>query len=112
MFWECQYVQTFWSELHNLFISKLPHIHNLNLSEQLILFGWKDNTRTDKPFDLLLLSAKYHIYLSKLAKSLPNVHIFMKQFVLRYKLEKFVNENMSNTTYDELWRHYITIFQL
>ena len=112
MFWECQYVQTFWSELHNLFISKLPHIHNLNLSEQLILFGWKDNTRTDKPFDLLLLSAKYHIYLSKLAKSLPNVHIFMKQFVLRYKLEKFVNENMSNTTFDELWRHYVTLFQL
>ena len=110
MFWECQFVQLFWTELKNQFISKLPHAHNLTLSEELVLFGCKQNVVTDKPFDLLLLSAKYHIYLCKLNKTFPNVQVFIKQFKLRYILEKYYHENLFIESFHENWRNYVFLF--
>ena len=106
MFWDCQHVQTFWNELYNALLSKIPHLHNLRLNEQLILFGWKEHCRTDRPFDLILLAAKYHIYLCKFSQTLPNVNLFMKQLKLRYKLELYYNENIQNENFNQIWRNY------
>ena len=106
MFWECDYVQSFWKDLKNLFISKLPHCSNLNFDEQFILFGCKENTITDKPLDLFILSAKYHIYLCKFSQSIPNAHIFINQFKRRYKLEKYYNYNIENEKFQQMWKPY------
>ena len=109
LFWECPYVQHFWDDLATRFVSKLPHACNLSLSKELILFGCKENVKTDKPFDLLLLAAKYHIYLCKFSETLPSFDIFLKQFKLRYRLEKLYSDNISKEQFDVIWMNYATL---
>ena len=106
LFWECEYVKFFWNELKLIFIDKIPHIHNLTLSEQLVLFGYKENIVTDTPFNLLLLAAKYYIYTCKLSNVAPSARLFVKQFKLRYKLEKLYYNDISNERFTTEWRPY------
>ena len=106
MFWECHFVQYFWTELMNIFIRCLPHTHHLTLCKQLILFGYKENVITDKPFDLLVLAAKYHIYQCKFSNNVPNANLFLKQFKQRYKIEKYYNDSTSKDKFEYLWKPY------
>ena len=97
----------FWRELDRIFIRKLHHVHNLSLSKELILFGCKDNTVTDKPLDLLILSAKYYVYSCKFSKDIPHAEIFIKRFIYRYKLEKCYNyANATIDKFDTMWLPY------
>ena len=110
LFWDCHLVQIFWRELKNIFIDKIPHMMNFNLCKQIVIFGWKENVVTDRPFDLFLLSAKYHIYLCKLSKTIPNAQQFMKQFHLRYRLEKWCYNVIAKEKFDLIWRPYEMLF--
>ena len=65
LFWECKIVQNFWTHYVNWLTKYCKHICNLKLSPELVIFGCKDNLKTDSIFDLLLLLAKYLIYRCK-----------------------------------------------
>ena len=47
LLWKCVYVQTFWKELITLLKSKCTHCDRLTFTEQLIIFGVKNNVRLD-----------------------------------------------------------------
>ena len=113
LFWDCPHVVIFWRNLNDTFIHKLPHAQNLQLSKELVLFGYKDNVYMDKPMDLFILLAKYHIYSCKMSNNFPSGHVFLKLFKYRYKLEKLNMYNPDNN-YDKFnldWMPYTSILE-
>ena len=107
LFWHCEKVQSFWSEVMGWIHSKCIHTHCLNLDLQLVLFGYKNNTRTDKGFDLLLLLAKFYIYKCKLKKNKLSLTHFQNEARHRYKIEKciaFINCN--HAKFSKTWLLY------
>ena len=113
LFWDCPHVVIFWRNLNDTFIHKLPHAQNLQLSKDLVLFGYKDNVYMDKPMDLFILLAKYHIYSCKMSNNFPSGHVFLKLFKYRYKLEKLNMYNPDNN-YDKFnldWMPYTSILE-
>ena len=110
LFWECPIVQQFWNDVNQNFIVKLPHAQSFRFSDELILFGTKDNVYTDKPIDLLILTAKYYIYANKMADTILNTDIFLKRFKQRYKLEQAHSlSNDTNSQFRINWAPYITV---
>ena len=107
LFWSCKHVNTFWSDLQNLLLRSCPHIINLRLDQELVLFGTRENMFTDKVFDLIILVAKYYIYSLKWTNSIPNIRAFHTILKNRYKLEKYSSlyTNQSHT-FDTLWYPY------
>ena len=106
LFWDCPIVQSFWDSLKNSFVSKLPHVHDFNLSKELVIFGTKENVFTDTPLDLFILLAKYHIYVCKMSDAMPNQDIFLKLFKQKYNLEKHYNDNGTKLSFQQKWISY------
>ena len=112
LFWECTIVKSFWDELTENFISKLPHAQTLRLSDELIIFGTKENVYTDIPMDLLILTAKYFIYINKMSDSIPNVDTFLKLFKERYKLELYYSHtNNKSQQFMANWAPYQSLVE-
>ena len=110
LFWECPNVQQFWNDVNQNFIVKLPHAQSFRFSDELILFGTKDNVYTDKPIDLLILTAKYYIYANKMADTILNTDIFLKRFKQRYILEQAHSlSHDTNSQFRINWAPYITV---
>ena len=62
IFWNCVYVHIFWNNLWSLVKNKCEHTVNIQVNEELVLFGYNVNSNTDTVFDLILLLAKSYIY--------------------------------------------------
>ena len=112
MFYECNVIRTFWQNLTDKFISKLPHANALNLSQELVLFGTKHNVFTDKPLNFFILCSKYYIYSCKFTNSKPNSDVFLKIFKYRYRIEKYYHENISNATFETIWLPYKNVIEI
>ena len=89
-FWECKIVQNFWTHYVNWLTKYCNHICNLKLSPELVIFGCKDNLKTDSIFDLLLLLAKYFIYRCKVQMVQLNIINFQNEAKKRYEIEKSI----------------------
>ena len=89
LLWYCPRVQHFWNDFVELLKSNCMHIHNLNLSEELIIFGVKKNIKTDKIFDFLLIIAKFYIYCCKWKETVPNIEVFKRVMYNKYLVEKY-----------------------
>ena len=91
LFWDCPFVQSFWVDILHWFMDKCAHCRNFSFSESLVLFGLKENVKTDKTMDLLILLGKYHIYKCKINKTIPNVNLFQKYVKQRFYIEKYMS---------------------
>ena len=112
LFWDCPFVELFWKYLYTNFVEKLPHAQALKFSKELIIFGIQNNVVTDKPMDLFILCAKYHIYSYKMSDRVPDAYIFLKSFKIRYSLEKFYHTNNNcEHNFDQLWAPYKPIIE-
>ena len=94
IFWECKHSQQFWTHFLVLLKEKCTSCYRLRLSECLIVFGIDDNIKTENVFDFILLLAKQYLYKCKIEKQLPNIDIFKKKLLYRYKIEEY-NAKMS-----------------
>ena len=54
LFWDCNFVQSFWKDLIKTLKEKCTHCVRLNLSKELILFGKIENVYTDKALESIL----------------------------------------------------------
>ena len=113
MFFDCTFINTFWQNLTQKFLYKLPHVNNFQFSKELILFGMKQNVKTDKPINLFILCAKYYIYSCKFSISIPNADVFLKRFKYRYRIEKYLyaNTHSSPTTFNTEWLPYLNVIE-
>ena len=95
LFWSCDFVKRFWANLQSLLVEKCPLIHNLVFTEEMILFGHKENMYCDKVFDLIILIAKYYIYSNKFTSTIPSVFMFIHVIKRRYDIEKYLSINVN-----------------
>ena len=112
MLYECPSVLLFWQNLFQKFVQKLPHVTQLRPSKELILFGVKEGTVTDKPIDLFFLLAKFYVYGCRFTHSVPNADIFIKRFEYRYIIEKRYNENVKNPNFTAMWLPYLHLMNV
>ena len=112
LFWECKIVQNFWTHYVNWLTKYCKHICNLKLSPELVIFGCKDNLKTDSIFDLLLLLAKYFIYRCKVQMVQLNIFNFQNEAKQRYEIEKSIciSKQKFSKFYTK-WSLYISLFE-
>ncbi len=111
VFWGCHVSQQFWKEIENMFNSKCEIVHGLNITEDLILFGAKRNTRTDNICDFIILFAKDYLYSCKLKKCTLNINVFKKTLLSRYKIEKHIAKiKMNYLQFSTRWCFYEPMF--
>ena len=96
LFWNCQIVQKFWSDLLQYLRDKCTHCDRLNLTEKLIVFGVSDEVITDKGLDFIILFAKFFIYKSRFQGSQLNFQIFLSQLRSRMKIEISISKIKSS----------------
>ena len=95
LFWECQYVRSFWTQVHNYCIE---HNHPFNISYQLISFGFT-NVSKKHLLNCIILTAKYFIFKSKMTKTIPSVTSFLLYLQKIKQIERIIaiNKNKLNT---------------
>lgn len=107
LLWGCRFVRTFWNDLTITLNNKCSHAHNLRLNKQLIILGYDDNIKTDRVLDLIIIMAKYFIYVSKVKRTKPNIDIFNHVLKTRYRIEKQTNlKQMQANKFDTQWKPY------
>jgi hypothetical protein len=110
MLHDCVVIQKFWTDLENMLKDKCQHCYNMGFSKELILFGVRLNTRTDKVMDLLLLLAKFYIYKCKLQDVYPNLQAFVAVLKNRFCIEKYLSVlNYTATKFEENWFPYFPV---
>ena len=105
LLWECPKVQEYWSEVQSWFRSNFTHCNTVLFSEQLIVLGCTSDFSSDRVFDMLLLEAKRHIYISKLKGKTPHINIFIHNIKTRFQVEKY--HSIVNHTYDRFCHDWI-----
>ena len=77
----------------------------------LILFGIDDNIKMENIFGFILLLAKQYLYKCKIEKQLPNIDIFRKKMLYRYKIEEYnAKLSCSCSSFSSRWQPYKPFF--
>ena len=86
LFWGCVLVQTFWQKIQHWLIQRQIKPQDFSLSLPTCL-GLVDSTE-DILLHHALLIGRYHIYSSKLKKTLPNLRVFEQTVLKCQEIEK------------------------
>ena len=85
--WDCTYTETFWKHVLEWITKNTPHVRSLSITEQLVIFGVKDDVTTDKTW--------------------PNnadgkvLHLQMQMFKNHTKLYLFFERSWAKSSYRE-----------
>lgn len=110
MFWHCQRVQQFWTDLAKFLQDQCTHCDLFNFSEEIVILGVKENVITDLVFDLILLLSKFHIYKCKLGDSRPNINTLHSMIRQRYEIEQYNHcVNDKREEFQRNWNPYMSI---
>ena len=112
LFWNCEFVQSFWNDLVTLLHEKCIHCERLSFNEQLILFGSSDKMHTDKPICFIILFAKFFIYKCKLNNDKPHIKQFIPQLGQRLSIEhSLAYRNDKEKDFTQNWQIYKPLFK-
>ena len=107
LFWDCNFVQSFWNDLVKKLQEKCTHCDRLNLCQELILFGITELIYTDKAIDSILLYAKYFVYKCKLQERRPQLDHFISELKHRIIVEKALSYRIGKlNVFNDKWRLY------
>ena len=85
LLWECQVATNFWKNVCNWINQSTVPLVNIEVTEKLIILEMNGNFVQDPVMDLILLLAKYCIYISKLREIVPIVqgfkHIVKQKYI-------------------------------
>ena len=109
-FWECVLSQQFWTQFLNLVNEKCNNVYNMRFSKSLVLLGIDNNIKIDDTFYFILLLAKQYLYKCKLDSRVPDVNVFRKRLLYRYKIEEHNSKmNLSCHEFTTKWIMYKTL---
>ena len=112
LFWECTVVQQFWKSFEHLLHSKCGNVMNMQLTQEIVLFGNAENFESDDVIDFLILFAKFYIYKCRLDKRHPEISLFVILLIARFRIEKYMS--YVNMNYDEFqwkWMLYMPLLE-
>jgi hypothetical protein len=89
LFWECEKIQVFWTDVQVWLHQNFNHCNNVTFSKQLVILGYKNNFVSDRIFNLFLLIAKYHILCSKWNNNLPHINVYVRMLQNHFEAEKY-----------------------
>ena len=105
LFWECEFVQKFWQNVQYWLIQHQVKPQDFSLTLPTCL-GLVDDTE-DTLLHHALLIGRYHIYSSKVKKTLPNLHVFSQTFLKCQEIEKcFAYKTKSVKRYNSKWHRF------
>lgn len=85
---------------------------NLNFTEEFVIFGVKQHMFTDRIFDLIILNAKYFIFVNKCKESRPTLDGFKNILKLIFQIEKGSCANVNQTAaFEQNWYQYRNLIQ-
>lgn len=103
LFWECEMVQSFWNNIKNWINTKCFNI-DTNWSKIDIILGSKT---IQTALNNIILTAKYHIYQSKMRESAPNLNYFKKQIKILINTERYqAQKSLSLNKFHLLWNDF------
>ena len=86
MFWECMYVQTFWMKLKDCLNENQITV---NITFKTTTFGIQESfTNENKLKNVMILLAKYFIFINKCKKTVPSWQAFKHNMAKRIGIEK------------------------
>ena len=109
LMWHCTKVQTFWKDLLITLKKRCTHITDIQLNENLILFGHITTSTYDSTFLLIILMAKFYIYRSKVQNTLLKPKLFLKEVYNRYRVEMYIHSNSEQ--FENAWAPYLLLFK-
>ena len=113
MFWYCDVVQQFWTDLMKLMNEKCNNVFDINLTPLLILFGCDKAIYTDNVFDFIILFAKWYIYGCRIDGTLPQLLVFTRKLKSRFKIEEHnARANLDHLNFSIKWANYKPIFDI
>ena len=104
LLWTCDMIQTFLSKL-----LQWLRYHNIHceLTKELFIFGLDRTNVISKPLSIILLYAKYYIYITRCNEHILHLDIFKKKFLLLHKALKEISlSNNKLTEFYEDWNLY------
>ena len=99
MFWHCVSAQHFWTQLLNLVKEKCANAYNMRFTKCLVRLGIDESIKIDDIFYFVMLLAKQYLYKCKLDICVPEINVFRKRLLFRYKIEEF-NAKLNQTYHD------------
>ena len=88
LFWECWYIQDFWSKIQDMLTSNNIEIQ---LSYFTISFGVNfENNQKGLMFNFIILLAKYYIFASKYKQQIPNITGFRNLLQQTREFEEYI----------------------
>ena len=107
LLWTCDKIQQFLSEL-----SQWLRYYNIycEITKELFIFGLDKKRVISKPLNIILLYAKYYIYITRCNQRTLHLDVFKKKFLLLFKTLKEISLSKNQLTefYDE-WTLYNTL---
>ena len=102
LFWECHYVRSFWTQLHNYCIA---NNHPFNIGYQQISFGLT-NAANNNLLNCIIFTAKYFIFKNKLSKTIPSIESFLLYVQKTKQIERIIAINKNKLrTHEIKWEH-------
>ena len=83
---------------------------NMQLTQEIVLFGNAENFESDDVIDFLILFAKFYIYKCRLDKRHPEISFFVISLIARFRIEKYMS--YVNMNYDEFQRKWMLYMPL
>ena len=110
IFWGCNIVQNFFSELCAWFRDNNIPAFQLS-SKKSVLFGNFDETNNDYVYNIILLHIKQYIYTTRCLKKILSLNALKKQLTDMYHVEKMLATNKQTlTNFHTAWTKYETLF--
>jgi len=90
MFWECQYIQTFWTAFTSQILEPLNITKNVNFQNIVWCNKLEDSETNSWIVNYLILLAKYFIFKSKCLSQIPVIAVFITYVKDRMMVEDVI----------------------
>ena len=88
LFWNCQLIKTFWSNVNSVINKTCKYIHNFKFYKILVLLRADTQTEGDSVCDFIILLGKQYIYSCKVKNWKQIQACFQSILYRRYLIEK------------------------
>ena len=111
MFWQCTFIQHFWTDLMNIINTKCPNALNYTITEPLAITGHDAHMQTDTIMYFIIILGKQYIYKCKLENKGPLLQGFLAKLKHRYSVEEYIaRKNLSYNEFNVKWHPYKALF--
>ena len=109
IFWNCKIISNFW-EIFSIWWKQNTKA-DITLTEEIILFGYLENTDIAQILNLLILIGKRHIYCTKLSNITLSFEMYVKKLQWYFKIEKQIAlSNTKSSKFKKKWETISHIF--